>query len=284
MSIQAVAAVLTINYGDPTRKLIAIGLANHADEDGAVAYPAVKKLAAYASCSERTVQRHLAVMLEEGMIRKGDQSHTAGLDPRRRPIVYDVALSEAQRSEWKRNLGCQNVTPPPDGQSWGDTGDDPGVTDPASWGDTAVSPKPSINHPSDHPSSSLRSDSPRLALVQNAPGGPESGSQVPEGQQALIEAPGPAPARPGYRFEDFWKAYPRKEGKKAAQAAWTRATKATDTEVILTGLARSLAHWQEKRTETRFIPHPTTWLNQGRWDDQHEAQGMTSMGYPEGWY
>jgi hypothetical protein len=72
-------------------------------------------------------------------------------------------------------------------------------------------------------------------------------------------------------FSRFWEAYPNKVGKRAAEAAYDRALKRISGPdppgSILAGLdrANSSRKWRE---EPEFIPHPTTWLNQDRWDDQ----------------
>jgi hypothetical protein len=71
------------------------------------------------------------------------------------------------------------------------------------------------------------------------------------------------------RFERFWVAYPRKVGKDAAFRAWER-LKPNDAmlESMLAAVEeqRSSPQWLERGG--RFIPHPTTWLNQGRWKDE----------------
>ena len=73
-------------------------------------------------------------------------------------------------------------------------------------------------------------------------------------------------------FDMFWRGYPRKIGKGAARKAWA---KATDRPPILAILANIQAHvdsdqWQ--REGGQFIPHPATWLNQKRWDDEPGPQ------------
>lgn len=78
------------------------------------------------------------------------------------------------------------------------------------------------------------------------------------------------------RFDEFWAAYPKKVGKKAAQASWNKIK--PDTELhdkIMTAIGRARATDQWQRENGRFIPNPTTWLNQGRWDDEYE-EGATN--------
>jgi len=85
-------------------------------------------------------------------------------------------------------------------------------------------------------------------------------------------------------FESFWMAYPRKTGKGAARDAWAKA-KLPPIDQILTSLhkAKKSPDWIKDRGA--FIPHPATWLNQGRWEDsgmdyealtQKRAQGLSS--------
>lgn len=71
------------------------------------------------------------------------------------------------------------------------------------------------------------------------------------------------------RFEQFWSAYPRKVGKVAAQRAWNRLRPdAATLDRMLDVIANERGSEQWRREGGRFIPHPTTWLNQGRWEDE----------------
>ena len=78
------------------------------------------------------------------------------------------------------------------------------------------------------------------------------------------------------RFDEFWAAYPKKVGKKAAWNAWKKVK--PDTELfdkIMTAIGRAKATWQWQRENGRYIPNPKTWLNEGRWDDEYE-EGPTN--------
>jgi len=71
-------------------------------------------------------------------------------------------------------------------------------------------------------------------------------------------------------FEDFWRIYPRKVDKKGSYQKWLRAgaddSKAI-TETIIADVKRRIdGDW--KKTDTRYIPHPSTYLNQRRWEDE----------------
>ncbi len=66
-------------------------------------------------------------------------------------------------------------------------------------------------------------------------------------------------------FDDFWAVWPRKDSRKAAEAAWGRAVKRADATVILE-VARAYAA-SPFRPERQFVPHGATWLNGDRWND-----------------
>ena len=66
------------------------------------------------------------------------------------------------------------------------------------------------------------------------------------------------------RFSLFWSAYPKKVAKVAAQRAFKK-IKATEDDKILKDIAkRKLNGW----TDPQYIPNPTTYLNQRRWEDE----------------
>lgn len=75
-----------------------------------------------------------------------------------------------------------------------------------------------------------------------------------------------SPATPSMEFDQFWAQYPRKVGKLAGKKAFDKAMKLTTLENILQGVA--LLKRETAGKETTFIPHPATWLNDGRWDDE----------------
>lgn len=69
-----------------------------------------------------------------------------------------------------------------------------------------------------------------------------------------------------FLWEDFWEAYPRKVGKQSALKAWRKAAKTTTPANLLAGAIRFAK--DPNLPEKQFIPHPATWLNAGRWDDE----------------
>jgi uncharacterized protein YdaU (DUF1376 family) len=77
-------------------------------------------------------------------------------------------------------------------------------------------------------------------------------------------------------FADFWKAYPRREGKIAAEKAFDKAAKIAPVGDIMAGVSRAACHWQQTDRDREFIPLPATWLNQGRWCDEFEPPGSSA--------
>lgn len=73
-------------------------------------------------------------------------------------------------------------------------------------------------------------------------------------------------------FDRFWKIYPRKAGKGDARKAWEAAIKTTPAETIVSAVESQLP-WMESQyggPRDDFRPHPATWLNSGRWGDNHD--------------
>ena len=68
------------------------------------------------------------------------------------------------------------------------------------------------------------------------------------------------------QFNLFWSFYPRKVGKAAAKKAYAKALKAVGSKVIFDGVERLAA--DPNLPSKDFIPHPATWLNEGRWEDE----------------
>lgn len=77
------------------------------------------------------------------------------------------------------------------------------------------------------------------------------------------------------RFGTFWKAYPKKVGKGAAEKAFAKA-KPDDalTEKMLSAVEAAKRSSQWRKDGGQYIPNPATWLNQKRWEDElpEEAQ------------
>jgi len=73
-------------------------------------------------------------------------------------------------------------------------------------------------------------------------------------------------------FLAFWQAYPRRIAKGAARIAFDRAMKVYVGKDIVQAAIKYSKYCDDSGTERQFIPHPSTWLNGERWDDDLEAE------------
>lgn len=74
-------------------------------------------------------------------------------------------------------------------------------------------------------------------------------------------------------FERFWSAYPNKKAKDKARHAWEKLkADAALTEVIMAALEKQKKSRQWTKDNGEYIPHPATWLNGRRWEDQVTEQ------------
>lgn len=65
-------------------------------------------------------------------------------------------------------------------------------------------------------------------------------------------------------FERFWAVYPLKVKKGYARKCWDRAVRQATPERIIRGAKR---YAEDPNRSDEFTAHPSSWLNQGRWDD-----------------
>jgi len=251
MSIESVSRALNIvdDQLTPIQRLVLIGIANH-DGDGG-AWPSKATLARYAGITEKSVRIALRALESLGYItteiNAGGSKDTPGdRRPNRYTIHFDGGASRAPPS----NSTGVPPAPPRGGASDGPTGVPP------------APPEPSYE-PSLEPSSSNTL----------------SGSCNGDGELVLVDVE--APPRPP-SFEEFWKLYPRKVGKRAAELEWARAVKRAPAEAIIDGLQRRVVWWEQAATKPQFIVHPSTWLHQDRWNDVEALPARTGrLSLPE---
>lgn len=78
-------------------------------------------------------------------------------------------------------------------------------------------------------------------------------------------------------FEDFWDAYPKRDGsadRKGAVKAFRTALKRASLETILDGTEHFCAAMKARgKAGTEFIPQARTWLNGDRWNERYDATG-----------
>ncbi len=113
--------------------------------------------------------------------------------------------------------------------------------------------------------------SPLLVDKSDNPNGNHHARSLDKTQRLELEPKlDPEPEHPIVpRFDRFWDAYPRKVAKGAAQKAFE---KLSPDEAMLAQMQRAIA-WQIntpgwRKNGGEYIPHPATWINQRRWEDE----------------
>ena len=99
---------------------------------------------------------------------------------------------------------------------------------------------------------------------------PEPRTQNPEPTRGLTQGVNPLDIERVALtdFDVFWSLYPRKVGKKVAKESFQKkgcSAIMAKIELAIGDQSKS-EDWQ--RDNGRYIPHPATWLNQERWDDE----------------
>lgn len=86
-----------------------------------------------------------------------------------------------------------------------------------------------------------------------------------------------SPPKGDGEFASFWRAYPRKVGKQAAEKAFAKVNVPLD--VLLNAIDKQAK--TEQWRDVKYIPHPATWLNQGRWEDEVTALPTEEAAMPQ---
>jgi hypothetical protein len=67
-------------------------------------------------------------------------------------------------------------------------------------------------------------------------------------------------------FEKFWAVYPKKVGKGDARKSFAKVKVSVDTLIAAVEAQKRSNQWTQENG--RYIPNPSTWLNQERWEDE----------------
>jgi hypothetical protein len=102
---------------------------------------------------------------------------------------------------------------------------------------------------------------------------PEDSPQLPLGRDGMGRDGKKDLSSKQDEFDQWYRLYPKKEAKGAAQKAFIKARKTASLEELVSGLRRYLQ--ATKGTDRQFIHLPATWLNQQRWMDEVAGQGTT---------
>ena len=113
---------------------------------------------------------------------------------------------------------------------------------------------------------------------------PELSPTLPLGREGMGRDGKKTPsstATPSKEFDLFWIQYPRKVGKEAARKAFAKAMKKTTADKVLSAVEDLRIRVAGK--DQQFTPHPATWLNEGRWDDETTPALLSPVPAMYGW-
>lgn len=78
-------------------------------------------------------------------------------------------------------------------------------------------------------------------------------------------------------FDRFWVAYPKKVGKEKARRAFEKLHPTEDLlGQMLEAIAKQRRVYSWNKATWKYIPHPATWLNQKRWEDEVVGETIIS--------
>ncbi|MBP1999728.1 hypothetical protein J2Z69_000747 [Paenibacillus shirakamiensis] len=85
-------------------------------------------------------------------------------------------------------------------------------------------------------------------------------------------------------FESFWNAYPRKIGKKESAKKFESVIKSgEDSKVLIRCATNYKNHCERQRTDTQYIKHPKTFLNEERYKDyMNGGESIETGGHDSG--
>lgn len=117
---------------------------------------------------------------------------------------------------------------------------------------------------------------------------PDTGYLIPD--TPLTDTPCPSLARKradvGDRFDTWYASYPSKVGKKRAQQAFEKIDwRKVDMADVMSALEQHKVSEQWTKDGGKFIPHPATWLNGERWNDELKPArpSISSVTEPQGY-
>lgn len=233
MSVRHVSWVLDHSPAKNGERLVLLAVANHADEADE-AWPSEACLAHETNLSRGQVRRIVGRCVEAGwLVREVNAAPDERIRADQRPNLYRLVM----------------------------------VSDRPTWSEVRAERARAIRPPAPSDGRAQSDERARAIRVDGRAQSASTGARNPRAEPSLelsLEPPVNPPSR-GAAFEAFWGVYPRRVAKDAARRAFDTAAKRADPDVILRG-ARRYADDPNLPPE-QFIPHPSTWLNGGRWDD-----------------
>lgn len=242
MSIALTNAVYGRELSAKLQRVLLI-LCDFANDDG-VCWPSLGLMAWKLNLNERTIRRAIDELEAQKVI---TIDHRAG-----------------QSSRFHIDLSALPLKPPYSGRTAGQI-----VHTPEKEAPDKMSTVEDADHGQNvHPTPDILSSTPDILSTNRRTNCPPEPIEPP--REPPEEPPIPqTPTALERRFEEFWRAYPRKTAKLRAFDRWKKIKPDEDltTRIIAAIEAQKLsAAW--KRDNGQYIPHPATWLSDGRWEDE----------------
>lgn len=223
-------------------------------------------------CPAAQLTKHLAELESAGVFDRNE----AGVIVSRRMAADEDARRQAAEFG-KRGGNPELMRGKPEGLTGQDRPGQPdanrGDNPPLNRGDSeGISPSSSSSSSSSSPSTKEQ-DPPNPP-----PGGGQDGGTAKPGNKPSKKA---KPKTDDPRFAEFWSVYPNKVAKDAAAAAFAKLDPSPALlDELLAALARQRLWPKWTKDGGQFIPHPATWLNQRRWEDQPPDLAAVPAGQP----
>lgn len=117
----------------------------------------------------------------------------------------------------------------------------------------------------------------QTTVAQSATGGvADQATRLPVAESATRKEQSSEQTTYG-QFDDFWNQYPKKVSKAEAEKAWRKLKPKGQLLVdLMAGLDRQKVSRDWQKENGQFIPHPATWLNKRRWEDEITNAGAPS--------
>lgn len=240
-----------------TQKLCLLVLAEWADGDGKNCWPAMESIAEKASVNEKTVRLALEVGARNGWIHRSHRRTSKGW----KKFDFSLLLPIGADSTSCRTADAPDMVSAA-------TSDVPGTVSAtqAHAPDQVSGTKQVGKACTGHPVHLHRT------LTPDVPGTVSDDLALDLSKDLALKD-----LSSGNRFSEFWKIYPRKDAKQAAEKSWRRQKLDHQADRILADVQARIAdpgQW----VDPKFIPHGSTYLNQARWNDAWTPAAAKSVG------
>ncbi|QDP64870.1 MAG: hypothetical protein Unbinned5081contig1001_27 [Prokaryotic dsDNA virus sp.] len=230
MSNKVVSLIQERVFGSPTKKSVAVYMADRASDDGSGIWTSKAHMAADTELSKRSVQNAIGELEALGLIKNvGKRKCQNGFTYEYQIVIEAVLTLPSTR---KRTGAGDSPVQQVHVSGAGDSPQDVQEIHP--------------NHP---------------RTIHEPPN--SASADLFSANEKTVQ-----PDETDVLFDRFWKVFPKKAGKPSARKAFEKAIKRAPAEIIIKRATR-YAEWLSEASATEFRPHPKHpqgWLNDDRWE------------------